>query len=103
MVRNDLEPGLQLSQSVHAAVQFVFENPEISLNWYNIYNYIVVLQISSEQELNDLIIVAHGKEIKHAIYREPDVENQVTAVSFEPGNKSKKLCRHLKLALSDYG
>jgi len=29
--------------------------------------------------------------IKHTVFREPDIDNQITAVAFEPSEASKKL------------
>jgi len=47
-----------------------------------------------------LIEEASEKGLKFSVFREPDIDNQITSVAIEPGNKSKKLCSRLKLALS---
>jgi len=43
--------------------------------------------------------LAKEKEIKFSIFREPDFDDEITAIALEPGRKSKKLCSKLNLAL----
>lgn len=94
-----MSAGYQGVQSIHAGIQFVFEHPEYAKCWYENSNYLGFLSVENEQELNQLIERARSQEIKFSIFREPDVDNQITAIALEPGNKSKKLCSNLKLAL----
>lgn len=99
VVRGDLAPGMQLSQSVHAMTQFNFEHPDITKAWFEKSNYVAVLSIASESDLKNLIKKADIEGIKHSIFYEPDLDNQATAAAFEPSQKTKKLCSKLKLAL----
>ncbi len=64
-------------------------------------NYIAVLNVANEYELHNLIEKAISAGIKFSVFREPDIDNQITAITFEPGIKSKKLCANLKLALKE--
>lgn len=41
-------------------------------------------------------------EIKLSVFREPDIDNQITAIALEPGTQTKKLCSNIKLALRNY-
>jgi len=100
ITRSDLEPGYQMVQSSHAAIQYVFEHPECAKNWFENSNYLGFLSVMNEQELIALSEQAAEKDIKFSIFREPDIDNAITAIALEPGNKSKKLCCNLKLALS---
>lgn len=100
MVRADIIPGLQMAQATHSAIQFVFENMEIAKIWHETSDYIVMLNIDNEESLKKLMLEASNKNIKFSSYREPDIDNQYTAVAFEPCKKTKSLCRGLKLALS---
>jgi hypothetical protein len=50
--------------------------------------------------LEYLIAKAESQNIKHTIFREPDIDNQITAVAFEPSDATKKLCKNLKLMLN---
>jgi hypothetical protein len=99
-VREDLKPGAMLAQSCHVAFTFGKQFPDISNIWQNESNYLVILSVKNEYELNKLIEKAILKNIKFSIFREPDINNQVTAIALEPGIHTKKLCSRLKLALN---
>ena len=100
VVRKDICPGYQVAQSCHAAIQYVFDHPEQSKIWHETSDYIVVLNIDDEDKLKELMNEATKRNIKFSFYREPDLDNQYTAVSLEPTKETKSLCRGLKLALS---
>ena len=86
-------------QSIHAAIQFKFEHPEISINWFEKSNYLGLLSVENEGELIKLAEQAKELGISYSIFREPDIDNQITAIALAPGPKSKKLCSRLPLAL----
>lgn len=86
---------------MHAAIQFVFEHTDVTNNWYQASNYLGLLSVSNEDELLRLIEQAKQNNIKFSIFKEPDIDNQITAIALEPGIKSKKLCSKLKLALKE--
>lgn len=99
ITRADLEPGYQAVQSMHALRQFTAEHPEIDKVWFEQSNYLGLLSVKNEEELVKLIEEATSKEINFSIFREPDIDNQITAIALSPGPKSKKLCSRLPLAL----
>lgn len=101
MVRKDLKPGVKLAQSVHAAFAFSQAHPEITGLWMKESNYICILEIEGEEKLFNLINDALRDGIASTMFREPDLDNSLTAIAIEPGPKSKKLCSNLKLALRD--
>lgn len=78
----------------------MFDHPEQSKIWHETSDYIVVLNIDDEEKLKELMQKALEEKINFSSYKEPDLDNQYTAVAFEPNKKSKSLCRGLKLALS---
>ena len=86
-------------QSIHAAIQFKFEHPEISVDWFEKSNYLGLLSVENEGELIKLTEQAKELGISYSIFREPDIDNQITAIALAPGPKSKKLCSRLPLAL----
>jgi peptidyl-tRNA hydrolase len=86
-------------QSIHAGIQFIFEHPEYAESWYKQSNYLGFLSVSNESELLELIEKARQLDIKISIFREPDIENQITAIALAPSPKTKKLCSNLPLAL----
>lgn len=86
---------------MHAAIQFIFDNFDSSKEWFEKSNYLGFLSVSNEHELCSLIQKAIEKDIKFSIFREPDIDNQITAIALAPGEKTKKLCSRLNLALKD--
>lgn len=99
ITRSDIPAGYQGVQSIHSAIQFVFEHPEYAQEWYKQSNYIGFLSVKDESDLNKLIEKALLNNIKFSVFREPDIDNQITAITLEPSLISKKLCSNLKLAL----
>ena len=99
ITRADLEPGYQAVQSMHALRQFTAEHPEIDKIWFEQSNYLGLLSVKNEEELSQLVAQATNHGINFSIFREPDVDNQITAIALSPGPKSKKLCSRLPLAL----
>jgi Peptidyl-tRNA hydrolase PTH2 len=99
ITRQDLEPGYQAVQSMHALRQFTAEHPEIDKLWFEQSNYLGLLSVMNEQELHTLIEQATAHDIRCSVFREPDIDNQITAIALAPGQKTKKLCSRLPLAL----
>lgn len=98
VTREDIDPGYQAVQSIHAMRQFVADHPEIDRQWFTESNYIALLSVKNENELINLLERATPK-IKCSLFREPDIGNQITAIVLEPGKLSEKLCKRLNLAL----
>jgi len=94
-----LEPGYQAVQSMHALRQFTAEHPEVDRIWFEQSNYLGLLSVADEKELTNLIEQATAHDIRFSIFREPDVDNEITAIALAPGPKAKKLCSRLPLAL----
>lgn len=84
---------------MHALRQFTAEHPEIDRIWFEQSNYLGLLSVNNEEELVRLMEQAADHGIHHSIFREPDIDNQITAIALSPGPKSKKLCSRLPLAL----
>lgn len=87
---------------MHALRQFVKDHPDIDKEWFEKSNYLGFLSVADEHELVKLAEAALAKGIKFSIFREPDIDNQITAIAIEPGIKSKKLCANLQLGLKEY-
>lgn len=98
-MRNDIDFAYQSVQAGHAAIQFQHEHPEIAKLWHDKSKYLVYLSARDEEHLEDLIFKAELKDIKISIFREPDIDNQITAVTFEPS--ASKLLSNLPLAMKD--
>ncbi len=78
-------------QSAHAAIDFQHDHPEVASQWQTKSNYLALLTVADEEALIKLITKAIFTGIKHTIFREPDLGNEITAVAFEPTDAAKKL------------
>ena len=102
VTRKDLFPGAQIAQAIHAITEFGFEHPDVYSNWHSASNYICVLSAKNENELLSLIDRLIKKGIKFSIFREPDLDNEITAIAIEPAIESKKICSSYSLALKEH-
>lgn len=98
VTRQDLQPGYQAVQSIHAAQQFAIEHPSLNKKWQEVSNYLGLLSVKNESRLRDLAQMAVHKGLSVSVFWEPDVD-EITAIAIEPGVKSKRLCKDLPLAL----
>ena len=96
-----MSPGYQLTQSCHVAMHFMLEHNELANQWIIKSDYLCILSVENEIELQKLIEQANFQNIILSIFKEPDIDNQITAIALAPGNLSKKLCSKLKLALKE--
>ena len=91
VTRRDLQLRTQAVQSGHAAIDFIFQHPVEASNWHKESNYLAFLTVADEAELIKLISRAILGGIKHTVFREPDLDNQITAVAFEASEEAKRL------------
>lgn len=103
ITRKDLDPGYQGVQSLHALQEFVMQHPIINKEWYSKSNYLGWLAVKDEGELVRLIEKADQQGIAFSVFREPDIDNEITAIALEPGEKSRRLCSNLPLSLKETG
>lgn len=89
--RKDISLPYQAVQAGHAAIQFQHEHPELAKLWYTQSNYLAFLSVDDEEQLEKLIRKAKAKGITHSIFREPDLGNQITAVTFEASDDARRL------------
>jgi len=59
------------------------------------------LSVKNEEQLSLLLKKAKFKELKHTVFREPDIGDEITAIALEPGDRAKKLTNRLPLALKE--
>ena len=97
--RRDIGPGRMLAQTCHALSEFESKYKTEYNVWYRESNYIICLEVDDEETLKLLMGEAKKLEIKTASFYEPDLDEELTAVTFEPGALSKRLLRKLPLAL----
>ncbi len=101
MTRRDLSPGYQAVPSSHCMIDFILKYPTIAKEWHERSNYLAQLSVSTERDLYDLLEKAERKGIKVVPFYEPDLDGELTAITFEPTEASKKLCSSLPLMLKE--
>lgn len=100
IVRKDLSPGQIAVQGMHAQMSFALRHPEITSEWYRISNFLCLLWVENEEMLEELYDKAISSGIKRAHFQEEDMNDSLTAICLEPGEKSKSFCKGLKLAFT---
>lgn len=60
------------------------------------------MSVADEKELNKLIELALINNLKISVFKEPDIDNEITAIAIQPGDTSKKLLRNIPLGLKEY-
>lgn len=86
---------------MHALAEFLINFKTEAMKWYTESNSIVFLCTENENTLLEFVNKIKSKNIKYSEFREPDLNNQLTAICIEPSSKTKKLCYHFKLALKE--
>jgi pyridoxine 5'-phosphate synthase PdxJ len=59
------------------------------------------LSIKDEISLKELIKKAESKNIKYSVFIEPDIDNQITSVAFEPSDATRRLTSSLPKMLKN--
>lgn len=98
VTRSDLSAQYQIPQAMHAALDLAAAYTEEFLVWQKSCNTIVVLAAKDEAALEVLSKRAEVKNIRHVVFREPDVGNQITSIAFVPDERVRKFCSSLPLA-----
>lgn len=101
VTRQDIDPGYQAVQAAHSAIQFQHDYPEIAKLWHEHSKYLACLSVKDENSLIDLIKKADKKNIKYSVFIEPDIDNQITSVAFEPSDATRRLTNSLPLMLKN--
>jgi hypothetical protein len=100
--RRDLPAGVQACQAIHSVIEFIFMFPEETKNWHDTSNHIVFLEADDDEHLGQLMADAYQLGIYSVGFHEPNLDNDLTSVVFEPTLKSKELLKELPLALKSF-
>lgn len=100
VVREDIPPGLQAAQLVHAATEFMSEYPEMAAAWRRDSNCVALLAVPDEASLKALAGRARIRAVTSE-FREPDLGNSLTAVAVSPTAGGRRVCGGLPLAFRD--
>tara|TARA_R110000868_G_scaffold16222_1_gene73221 strand:- start:573 stop:872 length:300 start_codon:yes stop_codon:yes gene_type:complete len=90
LVNNELPLAYQGVQAGHAVAQWLIDHP--NQTWNN--SYLIYLGVS-EQELHRWMYKLQTREMDFTIFREPDIDNDITAIACQADDH--KLFRNLKL------
>ena len=75
LVRKDLTPSYQAVQAGHAVAEWLLYDQ----SWQN--ETLVYLGVKNEEDLSRWVNKLERKRIPHVLFREPDIENQATALA----------------------
>lgn len=101
VVRADLPIGLQAAQAAHAAFEFSARHRAVTLDWLGESNYLVIVAVPDEKALTDLHGRAVARGIVNHVVREPDLDDQMTALTLSPSDEARRLCANFPLALRE--
>lgn len=82
ITHSDLPLKYQVPQSNHAAMEFAAQYPAEFLEWHKKSNSIIVLNCQNERKLVEFAQKLRDKGIKFSEFREPDIGDELTAISF---------------------
>ena len=81
---------------------FQYEHPELAKKWYKESNYLIYLSVNNESELKQLIQKLQKSNLKFSIFRESDIDDQITAICIEPSEETRRITSSLPLLLKEY-
>jgi len=61
-------------------------------------NYLVILETDNENTLYDILEKSKKLGVQTSFFKEPDLNDELTAIAFAPSLITKKICSNLKLA-----
>jgi hypothetical protein len=84
IVRGDFSSTYKMVQGTHALAAYALNHPEKLKTWNN--EYLIFLETFLEQNLKSLYVKLLTKDIVVSAFREPDQNNQITAIAvYEDG------------------
>jgi len=80
LTRTDISAGQQAVQAGHSLAQYIIDwNPHITKDWAN--GSIINLGLGSEKSLKRWIKKIEKYRLKYSIFREPDMNNEITSIA----------------------
>ena len=101
ITRQDLPAGYQLCQTGHAIADFADELPQFFKSWKDNSNYLISLAAKDEISLNKIYEKLNERGAPIIAFREPDLDNQLTALCFYGLPHYRKIVSYLPLALKN--
>jgi hypothetical protein len=101
LVRTDLPPGQIAVQAIHAAIEATrrFLPPDSE------HPHLVLCGVPSAERLLAVADYLFRRSVRHTLFREPDRDNEPTALAAEPlaGERRRLLERFRCLTAQDFG
>jgi len=80
ITRKDISIGQKLVQSNHASTQYLIDHsPHTEGKWNN--GSIICLELGNEKSLKRWIKKLEENNIKYSLFREPDMDHEITAIA----------------------
>ena len=98
LIREDLSPGAKLAQACHGMRQWSQDHPERDQQWFQESNTVAILGLKDSTHLRKIHKKAESLGIPHAIFHEPDMDNEPTCLVLGPAPLTRKLTKNLPLA-----
>jgi hypothetical protein len=84
LVREDLSPAQQAVQAGHAVAEYLLRGPEHK--WDN--GTLIYLGVPNEERLQLWKDKLEARDVPFVVFREPDIDNEITALSSIPTNQN---------------
>ena len=99
IVRADLDPAYKIPQSIHAVTEFINNHKDIYSEWNLNSNCLCCLE-ASHLKMREIIDLLEMLSIKYSVFLEPDIGNELTAITIQPLDSKihKQLFKNLNLA-----
>ena len=101
VTHKDLPLGAQAVQSGHAIIGYSFQDAQLFKRWHSKSDYLCYLVVDDEEALESLCDEAVSRGIGFYAFYEPDFDDALTAVCFDPILRTTKLVSGLSLALRE--
>jgi hypothetical protein len=101
ITRADLPPGHQATQSAHAAFAFSQAQPDLTGQWHRKSKFLILLAVPDALALEVVAQRIEMAGITCVRWREPDWDNELTALAVAPHPATSRLLANLPLALRE--
>ena len=102
VVRRDLPIGSQIAQVAHSVADFAYHLPVFFKDWREKSNYKICLSAADENQLTKTFEKLKQKGAPVVAFHEPDLNNEMTAITFYGTPQYRKYTSYLPLAGKEF-
>ena len=103
ITRQDLSVGYQITQTAHSVADFAYHKPYEFKSWRENSNYKICLSTKDEESLTKLYNKLIDRDAHVIAFHEPDLGNEMTAITLLGESLYKNHTKFLSLAGKEYG